>query len=88
MIFLISKNFYWPLILQIEIQVLPIDLDIMSTNFDKDEEKLKWAFRLYDQDNNGVIDIAEMANIIDTLDSIEGVKPGDKTEDQDISRLV
>ena len=37
-----------------------------------------WAFRLYDMDNNGVIDIDEMANIIDTLDCIEGVKPGKK----------
>ena len=41
-----------------------------------DEDKLVWAFRLYDMDNNGVIDIDEMANIIETLDAIEGVKPG------------
>ena len=41
-----------------------------------DEDKLKWAFRLYDMDNNGVIDIEEMAAIIETLDCIEGVKPG------------
>ena len=27
-------------------------------------------------DNNGVIDVNEMANIIETLDAIEGVKPG------------
>ena len=31
---------------------------------------------MYDMDNNGEIDIGEMANIIETLDSIEGVKPG------------
>jgi Ca2+-binding EF-hand superfamily protein len=37
---------------------------------------LKWAFKLYDMDNNGVIDIKEMAAIIETLDCIEGVKPG------------
>ena len=42
----------------------------------EDEDKLVWAFRLYDMDNNGVIDIDEMANIIETLDAIEGVKPG------------
>ena len=41
-----------------------------------DEDKLKWAFRLYDMDNNGVIDMDEMAAIIETLDCIEGVKPG------------
>ena len=35
---------------------------------------------MIDGDNvvDNVIDIAEMANIIDTLDSIEGVKPGDE----------
>ena len=42
-----------------------------------DEDKLKWAFRLYDMDNNGVIDMDEMAAIIETLDCIEGVKPGE-----------
>ena len=42
-----------------------------------DEDKLKWAFRLYDMDNNGVIDIDEMSSIIETLDCIEGVKPGE-----------
>ena len=41
-----------------------------------DEEKLKWAFRLYDLDNNGEIDIEEMTNIIETLDCIEGVQAG------------
>ena len=41
-----------------------------------DEDKLKWAFKLYDVDNNGTIDVKEMEAIIDTLDSIEGVKPG------------
>ena len=44
-----------------------------------DEDKLKWAFRLYDMDNNGVIDMDEMAAIIETLDCIEGVKPGWQT---------
>ena len=48
----------------------------MYSSFAADEDKLKWAFRLYDMDNNGVIDIEEMANIIETLDCIEGVKPG------------
>ena len=46
-----------------------------------DEDKLKWAFRLYDMDNNGVIDMDEMAAIIETLDCIEGVKPGSSTRD-------
>ena len=45
-----------------------------------DEEKLRWTFRLYDMDNNGVIDMEEMIGIIETLDSIEGVKPGARTK--------
>ena len=32
-------------------------------------------------DNNGVIDMDEMAAIIETLDCIEGVKPGSSTQD-------
>ena len=48
----------------------------------QDEEKLRWSFRLYDMDNNGVIDIEEMVVIIETLDSIEGVKPGDRNVEE------
>ena len=39
-------------------------------------DKLKFSFRLYDVDNNGVVDMEEVTAIIETLDSIEGVKPG------------
>ena len=35
-------------------------------------------------DNNGVIDIDEMANIIDTLDCIEGVKPGNQNTNPEL----
>ena len=51
-----------------------------------DEDKLKWAFRLYDMDNNGVIDIDEMSSIIETLDCIEGVKPGNPH--QEIKQVI
>ena len=37
---------------------------------------MNWAFKLYDVDNDGMIDINEIAVIMQTLDSIEGVKPG------------
>ena len=35
-------------------------------------------------DNNGVIDIEEMVVIIETLDSIEGVKPGETNVEKKI----
>lgn len=44
----------------------------------EDMDKLKFSFRLYDVDNNGVVDMEEVTAIIETLDSIEGVKPGPK----------
>jgi Ca2+-binding EF-hand superfamily protein len=37
---------------------------------------LNWAFKLYDVDNDGMIDLHEMSVIMETLDSIEGIKPG------------
>ena len=47
-------------------------------DFFEDMDKLKFSFRLYDMDNNGVVDMEEVTAIIETLDSIEGVKPGRK----------
>jgi hypothetical protein len=41
-----------------------------------DSAKLNWAFKLYDVDNDGMIDLHEMSVIMETLDSIEGIKPG------------
>ena len=35
-------------------------------------EKLNWAFKLYDIDNDGLVDLHEMAVIMETLDDIEG----------------
>jgi Ca2+-binding EF-hand superfamily protein len=41
-----------------------------------DSAKLNWAFKLYDVDNDGMIDLHEMSVIMETLDRIEGIKPG------------
>ena len=40
------------------------------------EAKLKWAFKLYDVNNDGVIDLKEMAVIIEMMDNLDGVIPG------------
>ena len=40
------------------------------------QAKLNWAFKLYDVDNDGVIYLGEMAVIMETMDDIDGVIPG------------
>ena len=40
-----------------------------------EESKLVWVFKLYDVDNDGIIDIDEMASIMETLDSLEFAGP-------------
>lgn len=42
-------------------------LAIDVTSSGTPEEKLKWAFRMYDVDGNGVIDIQEMTKIVQVL---------------------
>ena len=42
----------------------------------KDEARLDWAFKLYDVDNDGIIDIENIAAIMRTLDAMEGLSKG------------
>ena len=45
-------------------------------NFFLAEAKLNWAFKLYDVDNDGFIDLKEMTIIIEMMDDLDGIKPG------------
>ena len=48
---------------------------IAVTQLHSERDKLAWAFRLYDIDASGTINVTEMQNIIETLDQIEGRTP-------------
>ena len=45
---------------------------IAVTQIHSERDKLSWAFRLYDIDASGTINVTEMQSIIETLDQIEG----------------
>ena len=48
-------------------------LDVTQCRSDK--EKLQWAFRLYDVDNTGTINVKEMASILETMDQVYWAEP-------------
>ncbi|TRY61666.1 hypothetical protein TCAL_05747 [Tigriopus californicus] len=47
-------------------------LDVASCR--SDVEKLQWAFRLYDVDSSGSINLKEIATIMETMEQVEGHK--------------
>lgn len=59
--FLIYQNKFC--LLSFQEFLLAIDVTSSGTP----EEKLKWAFRMYDVDGNGVIDIQEMTKIVQVI---------------------
>ena len=51
--------------------LMAIDIATCQT----EESKLAWVFKLYDVDNDGFIDIDEMASVMETLESLEFTGP-------------
>jgi len=49
------------------------------------QEKLQWAFRLYDADGSGSINVSEMSSIIKMMDDMEG-SSDDQEEETTIQR--
>ena len=41
------------------------------TSCETEQSKLKWAFKLFDFDNSGSIEVAEMINMMQTLECLE-----------------
>ena len=56
-------------------------LDVAACRSER--EKLEWAFRLYDVDASGSINLKEMAAIMVTMDNVEGRPVNDEDEDNE-----
>ena len=45
-----------------------------------EDEKLKWAFRLFDKDGSGKINVNEMASVLEILEGLEGKAGSGKSQ--------
>ena len=72
----ILRSSWWPWIYPIAKQVSLTTTCVVIWEWVAAQAKLNWAFKLYDVDNDGVIDLGEMAVIMETMDDIDGVIPG------------
>ncbi|XP_036347485.1 neuronal calcium sensor 2-like, partial [Rhagoletis pomonella] len=75
-----------PKFIEFNYHILEFLLAIDVTSSGTPEEKLKWAFRMYDVDGNGVIDIQEMTKIVqaiyDMLGACSSNRPADSAEER------
>ena len=49
---------------------------MLATNMSEasnSEEKLRWAFKMYDKDGSGTVEIEEMIEIVGNLFELEGI---------------
>ena len=63
-----------------------MSLDVAACRSER--EKLEWAFRLYDVDASGSINLKEMAAIMVTMDNVEGRPINDDEDDDDGKKSV
>ena len=55
------------------IQIFFVMIEYIIIVWFDDKIKFRWAFRMYDKDNSGSIELSEMIEIIGTLYEMEGV---------------
>ena len=55
--------------------LIAIDIATCQT----EESRLAWVFKLYDVDNDGVIDVREMAVIMETLETLDSSRSSESS---------
>ena len=75
MISWISRSSWW-LWISATVRQVRLTITVVVKEWVVAQAKLNWALKLYDVDNDGVIDLGEMAVIMETMDDIDGVRLG------------